>query len=192
MSRSRLGWALCAAVCFGLAGCSSTPVHFYSLDGVAPAQADAHSGLSVVVAQVGLPPRVDRRQLVLGVGEVKIAELEQWAAPLREEIGHAVALNLAHLLGAGQVAAWPQNLVTDAALSVHLDVARFDSQPGIGAADEISWSVRDRQGKTLASGRKNYRSVPANASLAALVAAHNQNLAAVAGDIAQAIVAIKP
>ncbi|WP_051082534.1 PqiC family protein [Uliginosibacterium gangwonense] len=191
MSGSKAWWALLAAVCFGLAGCSSTPVRFYSLDGVTPARADAHSEISVVVAQVGIPPRVDRRQLVLGVGEVKIAELEQWVAPLREEIGHAVALNLSHLLGAEQVAAWPQNLVADAALSVHLDVARFDSQPGVGAMDEISWSVRDRQGKPLASGRKNYQSVPANVSLAALVAAHNQNLAAVAEDIAQAVVALK-
>jgi len=171
-----------------LGACASAVTRFYALDALAP-PLDVPGGIqaSIVVAQVGVPPRVDRRQLVLGVGTIRVDDQEHWAAPLREEIGRALALNLSRQLGAAQVLAWPQNLISDPELRVFVDFARFDSQPGELALIEASWIVRDRQNKAVASGRKVYEAHPTDKALPALVAAHNRNLAALGGDIALAI-----
>ena len=119
-------WVLAGVL--GLLGCASPPSRFHTLDAVAERVAQPERPTTILVAQVGIPPRVDRRQLVLGVGRVTIEEFERWAAPLRDEIGRALALNLSRQLGASQVAAWPQNLIADPDLQVFADFARFESQ----------------------------------------------------------------
>jgi uncharacterized lipoprotein YmbA len=172
---------------FGLAGCASPPSRFYTLDAVAEAAPRASTSTTIVVAQVSVPPRVDRRQWVLGTGRVTVAEFDRWAAPLREEIGRALALNLSRVLGASQVAAWPQNLIADPDLQLFADFGRFESEPGVAARAEVSWQLRDRHGKTLASGHQTYESRPDDAQLISLSAAHNRNLAALAAEIAAAV-----
>lgn len=187
MKRNRVFRAQMLAWLILLGGCASSPTRFYALDALAVAGEASSNPVTIVVTQVGVPPRVDRRQLVLGVGSVRVEEFEHWAAPLREEIGRALALNLSRQLGADQVAAWPQSLISDPELRVFVDFARFESQPGVAALSEASWSVRDRENKTVASGRRTYRELPGDQSMANLVAAHNRNLAALSADIAQAI-----
>lgn len=178
-------WAL--AGLFGLAACASPPSRFYTLDAVAEAVPGARNSTTIVVAQVSLPPRVDRRQWVLGTGRVTVAEFDRWAAPLREEIGRALALNLSRVLGASQVAAWPQNLIADPDVQVFVDFGRFESEPGVAARAEVGWQLRDRHGKTRASGYQTYASRPEDAQLSSLAAAHNRNLAALAAEIAAAL-----
>lgn len=178
---SGLGAAFLAVA---MSACGSVaPTRYYALEAVAPVEASAHWSGSLMVARVSVPARLDRRQLVLGSGQIRVLELEQWAAPLGEDLGLVLALNLSHLLGAQQVAAWPQNVITDPDWRLYVDVAQFESQPGVSAQDEMIWSVRDRAGKTRASGRQTYQTPPKDGSLPALVAAHNQNLAKLASDI---------
>ncbi|MBK9394501.1 MAG: membrane integrity-associated transporter subunit PqiC [Uliginosibacterium sp.] len=183
--KRRRVWVLAGLL--GLLGCASPPSRFHTLDAVAERVAQPERPTTILVAQVGIPPRVDRRQLVLGVGRVTIEEFERWAAPLRDEIGRALALNLSRQLGASQVAAWPQNLIADPDLQVFADFARFESQPGVVALCEVRWRVRDRQGKTLASGSRTYETQPEDARLTSLTMAHNRNLAALGADIAAAL-----
>ena len=152
--KRRRVWVLAGLL--GLLGCASPPSRFHTLDAVAERVEQPERPTTILVAQVGIPPRVDRRQLVLGVGRVTIEEFERWAAPLRDEIGRALALNLSRQLGASQVAAWPQNLIADPDLQVFADFARFESQPGVVALCEVRWRVRE-----LATGTSREVTPPA-------------------------------
>lgn len=175
-----------------LTGCASSPVpRFHALEARALPDTQVLS-LAIVVEAVSLPSRVDRRQLVFGTGQVQIDEFERWAAPLREELGQVLALNLSRRLGAKQVSAWPQALITEPDLRVYVDLARFESTPGERALIEASWAVRDGKGQTLASGRDVYQAVPTDLAVTSLVIAHDRALVALSADIAEAIRQARP
>ena len=120
-------------------------------------------------------------------GQVSVEEFDRWAAPLREDLGRVLALNLSRQLGAPQVIAWPQSLIPDPDLRVYVDLARFESVPGERAVIEANWIVRDRKNQRLASGRDIYEVKPANGGILALVAAHDEALVKLSAGIAQAI-----
>ena len=185
----------CLSIVLGvllLAGCASSPApRFHALEARALPGTQVLS-LTMVVEAVGLPARVDRRQLVFGTGQVQIDEFERWAAPLREELGQVLALNLSRRLGAKQVSAWPQALIAEPDLRIYVDLARFESVPGERALIEASWAVRDDKGRMLANGRDVYQAVPTDLAVTSLVIAHDRTLVALSADIAEAIRQARP
>lgn len=173
---------------FCLAACSSSPTpRFHALQARAEGVSGASSKLAIVVEAVGLPAVVDRRQIVLGTGQVSVEEFDRWAAPLKEDLGRVLALNLSRQLGAPQVSAWPQALISDPDLRVSVDLARFESVPGERGLIEANWIVRDRKNQLLVSGRDIYEAKPVQGNIPALVAAHDETLVRLSAGIARAI-----
>jgi uncharacterized lipoprotein YmbA len=179
----------------GLVACASAPMeNYYTLAALVPerqAAGPALSDASVTVIATGLVETVDRPQLVLRVSETRVQILEQqrWAEPLKAAIPRVVAANLARELGSARVTSQSRAPPGDSAYRVALDVQRFDSTPGEGAAIDVAWSIRRMEGNAETRGRSSVKESAAGPGYDALVAAHSRALAAVSGEIAQALVA---
>lgn len=171
-----------------IAGCSSSPSHFYTLDSTAVGQAAPVGGETVMVGPVWVPAAVDQPQFVVQVApnRVDVDEFNRWAAPLSDGIARAVAGDLAAQLGTSNVVVAPAAGFKPA-YQVTIDVERFESIKGQAAALEAAWAVRSTASGTTRSGRTVVRE-PVNAdSFEALAAAHSRALARMSADIAAAI-----
>jgi uncharacterized lipoprotein YmbA len=183
------------AMCAGLAGCASTPQEsYYTLAASAPDRPVAShslSGLGITVVATGLVEAVDRPQLVLRASQTRVQILEQqrWAEPLKAAIPRVVAANLARALGSARVTSQSQAPLGDTAYRIALDIQRFDSTPGEGAAIDLAWTIRRVEGSAVTSGRSSVTERASGPGPEALVAAHSRALGAVSGEIAQALVA---
>ena len=126
-----------------LAGCASAPTRFFTLDPVAPAQpsAAAYPGPPVKVLAVNIPPALDREELVseTAPGEVKVHDLEHWAAPLGLTARQVLVQDLAGRLPAGAVLG-PASPGGDGVATLSVDVVSFHAGPE-GAQMQASWNA---------------------------------------------------
>jgi uncharacterized protein len=182
--------ALCAMATV-LAGCGSTPSHFYTLSSVTT-PATATSNISVVVGPVSIPGVVDLPQIVVSTGsnQVTLDEFNRWASPLQSNISRVVAENLVAMLGTPRVSQFQQSLNLDADFRVAIEVQSFDSAPGQAATLNAVWIVRRTRDGKSETGRTTLREPTSTAGYDALAAAHSRALARMSEDIAKAIKAL--
>jgi uncharacterized lipoprotein YmbA len=174
------------------AGCGRSPgVTFYTLNAMAPeATAPTTTPHAVAVGPVTLPELIDRPQMVMRVSanRVDILETHRWAESLKSEIPRLLAENLARLLRPARVSAYQQSASRDAEFRVLVDIQRFETIPGEGVTIEALWSVRRTAvGAIPRKGRSLVREPARGTDYDALIAAHGRALAAISGDIAQAL-----
>lgn len=171
------------------AGCgTSAPARFYTLDSTASPNGAPLAHATVMVGPVTIPAAVDQPQFVVQVApnRVEVDEFNRWVAPLNDSIAHAVAGDLAVLLGTPDVAA--AALVNfNPAYRVTINVQRFESIRGQAALVEGVWAVRRTAGGDTRSGRTVAREAVQDDGFDALAAAHSRALARLSGDIAAAI-----
>ena len=111
-----------------IAGCASSPSQFYTLNSTAKSDGVSSANYSIVVGPVSIPAEVDRPQFTVQVAPNRVAvdEFNRWAAPLGDNIAHAVAGDLAALLGTPRVAEIsPANFNPD--YRVAIDIQKFES-----------------------------------------------------------------
>jgi uncharacterized lipoprotein YmbA len=128
--------ALLAAFFALAAGCagSGDGTRLYVLSptaGTASAPTDtavATANIAVVVATVRVPQYLDRPQLVTRSSghRLQIAEFDQWAGDLREDLTRVLADNLSRALGSTRVVAVPQFLRAPAAARVQVELLAFE------------------------------------------------------------------
>jgi uncharacterized lipoprotein YmbA len=183
-----------------LAACASTPdPRFYALSAL-PAPASTSSGgastssiaASVSVGPVSVPAALDRPQIVISTGpnEVRLDDLNRWAAPLQDNLAEILAQNLLGLLGTPHVSVFPKMPAADAQYRVAVEVQRFESVPGTAAVLEATWTVQRKKDRTTHAGRTRVREPVQDASYDALVAAHSRAAGRLSEDIAQAVRAL--
>lgn len=187
MSRLRPWIPLAAAL--GLAGCASAPLHYYTLmtpAGSTAGNAAAPAPYPFELLPVGVPAQVDVPQLVVREGGQGVQPLDgqRWIAPLGDEVRGALAADLARALGVADMSGLPGN--GQPRLRIKLDVRRFESVPGNHALIDAAWSLRltGGSGGQDALACSSRISEPVAAGYDALVAGHQQVLAALAGRIA--------
>jgi uncharacterized lipoprotein YmbA len=139
-----------AALAWGMVGCASAPMHYYTLmppaDSVSPdaahAAAPSAAGLPFELLPVKVPAQVDQPQLVVREGgqHVALLEGERWIAPLGDEVRAALSAGLSKDLHSADVSGLPAG--GQPRLRIQLDLRRFDSQLGRRALIEAGWSVR--------------------------------------------------
>jgi uncharacterized lipoprotein YmbA len=176
------------AITLGLAGCASAPLHYYTLvapaGGGAPATSPAPYPFELL--PVGVPAQVDVPQLVVREGGQGMLPLQgqRWIAPLGDEIRGALSADLARALGVPDMSGLPGD--GKPRLRVKLDVRRFESVPGSQALLDAAWSLRlvGGSGGQDALACTSVVSEPVAAGYDALVAGHQQALAALAARIA--------
>jgi uncharacterized protein len=120
------------------AGCTSAPVHYYTLvpspDKTQPA---SRSTLAIDVRVVHTPPQLNRSELMVRTGptEVTLLENERWASPMSDEIKEALRLELQRRLGlSGLRPAF-------AKLTLDIDIQQLESALGQYALLKASWSA---------------------------------------------------
>lgn len=120
--------ATCAALVAACAGSGGDSTRLYVLSPATGAAAPAAAGPAVVVATVRIPQYLDRPQLVTrgGGNRVQIAEFDQWAGDLREDLTRTLAENLSRQLGSSQVVAAPHALKAPSAFRVEAEVLAFE------------------------------------------------------------------
>jgi uncharacterized lipoprotein YmbA len=176
-----------------LAACGSTPpIRHYSLGPVAagPAAAPAAADSGIVVGPVSLPAGIDRLQIVRTVEDarVDIADSHRWAGSLKDEVARRVAGGIARHTGIGRVVAWPQSTLAAPALTVPIDIQRFDAEGFERVTLEAVWTVR-KAGRDIAGRRFVASETVASPDYGALTAAHGRLVDALARDISDALLA---
>lgn len=187
----RLLPALPALVLAALLGaCSSTPpLQFYTLGPLPPAPASTPVGTSVglVVGPVNVPATIDRLLIVrLDGSRADVAEHHRWAAPLKTEIARRIAADLARRSPYARSVAWPQSSLADPALSVPIDVLRFEADGFERVTLEAVWTLR-QAGRDIASRRFSATETITAPTYEALASAHGRLVDALAAEIAAAL-----
>jgi uncharacterized lipoprotein YmbA len=188
-------FAVLAALTVSLTACSSAPIRYYSLVGAGPpesADTDPAHRLPFVLTRVGVPAQVDQPQLVLREGpqRVDLLEGDRWIAPLGDELRAALSADLARDLPGRDVTGLSEK--AHPALSVRVNLRRFDSEPGARAVIEAAWTLSwpTDDGKTTSVGCSTQIDEPVAAATGpgydALVQAHQRALGKLALAIATA------
>jgi hypothetical protein len=125
--------------------------------------------------------------LATGPNEIRLDELNRWAAPLGDNIGRVVAENLVAILGTPQVSLFPQRSAADADFRVAIEVQRFESRAGEAASLDALWTARRLADGATRVGRTTVREPVAGSGYDALAAAHSRGIARLSADIAGAI-----
>jgi uncharacterized protein len=130
-------WLVVAWLAIVGAGCSSAPVHYYTLT-PAPEALPGETTLAIDVRVTHSPPQLNRSELMVRTGpaEVTLLENERWASPVKDEIKDALRLELQRRQG--RLAGLSP---TFAKLMLDIDVQRFDAELGQHALMEASWSA---------------------------------------------------
>lgn len=184
----RMRYLLAAFSVAALAGCASTPLHYYTLipasDSTQPESGAAPAGFQFELLTVGIPAQDDVPQLVVRQGgqAVNLLDGERWIAPLADEVRGALSVDLSRRLNAQDISS---GLPIDGkpVLRIKVDLRRFDSSPGNYALIDATWTIRPLKGEAVltCSSRLNEN---VGQGYDGLVAGHQQALSELAAQIA--------
>ena len=178
------------ATTLGLAACSSSPTHYYTL--IAPATSAprpaAQAQFQFEMLQVLMPVQVDQPPLVIrqSNGSLAILENERWGAPLGDEFHDALTGQLEQRFGSRNLAGLPKQ-TDQRMLSVRTNVRRFESILDQYALIDVVWNLSltgngaKRQNLTCSSVIRQ----PAGPGMENLILAHQQAVSMLADAVAQ-------
>ena len=138
-----------------LTACASTPTNFYTLEAqsrspVATTTVSAKK-LLIGIGPLTLPALLDRKGIVTRAenNSVHIAEFDQWAAPLKDNVIAVISKNVATLQPDAIVRAYPWSVYGNVDYRVIIDMTRFDTQLGKSANLEASWAIMEEKNHTI-------------------------------------------
>jgi len=198
MSRllSLLTWILIGAFLVILSGCASSPSsRFYLLNSLPGSPPEGKSSaedrcVSIGIGPIEIPDYVDQPQIVTRItpNEIKLAEFERWAEPLKDNFTRVLAQNLSNLACVKEITFFPWRRGIPMDYRVEVKVIRFDGNPGDKIILEAWWRLLSGDGKTmLQSKRSNFAESVGGGDYKSLVLAHSQTLGALSREIAETI-----
>jgi uncharacterized protein len=193
----------CLVVALGVSllvvsGCANTPpTRFYVLPTLtsadtAPGTSAAKRDLTIGVGPVTLPPYLDRPQIVTRASRARLAlaEFDQWAAPLHDDVARVLAENLSLLIPTDYVvlAPWPRTTAID--YQVTVEVMRFDGGVGNEVVLAARWAIVSADGKELLMRKSRFQAAAAAQDYEAMVTAMSRTLDALSREIAATILTL--
>jgi len=145
---------------------------------------------TIGIGPLDLPAYLDRPQIVTRVNpdELKLAELDNWAEPLKDNITRVLAENISRLLCTEDVVFFPWKQSSHVDYQVDIKIVWMDGKLGEKAILVTQWAVIDASGKSvLLTKRSQYTESVTETTYSALVAAYNRLIANFSHDIAQAV-----
>jgi len=194
LSLKRFALALGA---LSLVGCAGPPAQYYTLSRIEsqtavvsePAVKPPAGGVGLyILSEIGIPAAMDNLSLVVrqGDGRLMILGEDRWTGSLSSQLSTALSQSLTQRLGMPPL----QKLTADAAMAsvikVQLDVQRFDLIPGQSVSLDAVWSVRFPGSKSLLTCYTRLQQ-PVGIGVLALVKGQQDNVQALAGQIAEAL-----
>jgi len=166
-----------------LTACATPQTNFYTLESqsqrpVVMSTAIAKKRL-IGIGPLSLPALLDRRQIVTRAenNSVQMAEFDQWAAPLKDNVLAVLSKNVATLQPNAIVRAYPWSPYGDVDYRVIVDISRFDTQLGKSANLEASWAIMEEKNHVIISnGQINIQQPLHDTNYASVVQAQNKLL----------------
>ena len=159
MDRKTLRLATAALIAFALmiSGCLGGPsqtaaTRFYVLNSFHSAENPnppepvmdlGDEGSSIGVGPIKLSQVLDRPQIILRTShnEIRVADLDRWAAPLNELITNVMVDNLSALLSTGSILKFPWKTTLPIDYQIILEITRFDGMPGGNVDLRARWGI---------------------------------------------------
>ncbi len=191
-----IGWIFIGALLAGTYGCagSPSPRYYYlsSISGSAPEGKRSSEGpcVSIGLGPIEIPDYLDQSQIVIRVGpnEIKLADSDRWAEPLKENFTRALARNLSSLVCIKEVSffPWRREIPTD--YRVEMNIISFDGRPGEKVILETWWRLLSGDGKTVLQSKRISFSEPVGGrDYQFLIVAHSRALEQLSRDVAETI-----
>lgn len=166
-----------------IAGCGSTPpTHFYVLESTAPNAGETSTptkGPIIGIGPLTIPAFLDRKQIVTRNHDhsVEIAELDQWAAPLKVTIAEVLRQDLGKLNTGMTFRAYPWSAFGGVDYRLVVDISKFDTEPGATAYMAADWAIISETSHTvIKKGRYERQTANPEKSYAANVQTLNKLL----------------
>jgi uncharacterized lipoprotein YmbA len=179
-----------------LTGCgSSAPTRFYllnSLSGPETGQlvSDSKDSMVIGIGPVTIPEYLDRFQIVTRTSNNKInlAEFDQWAEPMNENVSRVLVENLSQMLSTNNVSLFPSKVSDNLDYQIQIEIVDFEGKFGDKASLSVRWSILGDKGKRVLIKRKsNFKESVGSGNYEVLVAAMNKMLEDFSREIAETI-----
>jgi hypothetical protein len=182
-----------------LAGClggPSGPTNFYMLSPLSPSQAGtsaatAEGRIRIGLATVVVPEYLNRNEIVFNLDNTvyQLAEFNQWAEPLNDNLTRVLAENLTNLLHEDSIDVF---LASDSSIPadyrLEVDVLRLDGNLGGQAALVVQWALlAAEEDELMLMRRSKYQEPAADNTYKGLVLAKSRTVETLSRDIAAAI-----
>ena len=174
-----------------LSGCGSTQKsNFYQLDEmVNPSLTGVEKGNIIGLGPIELAEYLNRPQIITrnSAHHLSLSEYHRWIEPLRDSITRMLVINLSNNLQTNRVY-WTQrqNRKLPQAITIAVDIARFDGQLGGMVVLESRWSVFDKNSQPLLTRVSLIEEPVKEHSYESLVMAMNKALQQLGLEISQA------
>jgi uncharacterized lipoprotein YmbA len=192
--------AVCAVVlAVGLTACGAgTPSRFYVLS--TTAELETQEGMfrakrrrTIGIGPIKLPAYLDKSQIVTKATRYRLdlAELDQWAEPLKDNVSRVLVEDISILLASDRVHAFPASTSLRDDFQVSIDILAFDCRLVGGCTLTVRWSVFDlRKNRVVSAKRSEYAKVSGQAGYEALAQAMSEALAELSREIAHVVGAL--
>jgi hypothetical protein len=181
-------------------GCASSPAsRFYLLN---PLPGSASEGkpsasegcVSIGIGPIEIPDYLDHPQIATRItpNEIKLAEFERWAEPLKDNFKRVLAQNLSSLTCVKEITFFPWRRGIPMDYRVEMKIIRFDGNPGDKLVLEAWWRLLSGDGKIMLQSKRSSFSEPVTGGdYKSLVLAHSQALGVLSREIAETIKTLK-
>ncbi|MEX1330914.1 MAG: PqiC family protein [Desulfobacterales bacterium] len=182
-----------------LAGClggPSGPTNFYMLSALSPSPdrtlaAAAEGRIRIGLATVVVPEYLNRNEIVVNLDNTvyRLAEFNQWAEPLNDNLTRVLEENLTNLLRDDSIDVF---LTTDSSIPtdyrLEVDVLRLDGNLGDQATLVAQWALLEaEQDELIQMQRSEYQEPAADNTYKELVLAKSRTIEKLSRDMAGAI-----
>ena len=182
-----------------LAGClggPSGPTNFYMLSPLSPTQAGtsaatAEGRIRIGLATVVIPEYLNRNEIVFNLDNTvyQLAEFNQWAEPLNDNLTRVLAENLTNLLHGDSIDVF---LASDSSIPadyrLEVDVLRLDGNLGGQVVLISQWALLEtEQDNLILMRRAEYQEPAADNTYKGLVLANSRTIERLSRDMAAAI-----
>jgi uncharacterized lipoprotein YmbA len=146
--------------------------------------------VSLGIGPVSLSQVLDRPQIIIRTSqnEIRVADLDRWAAPLNEFITNVLTDNLTTLLSTESILKFPWKANIPIDYQIVLEITRFDGMPGGNVDLRSRWAILGENGRRVYTKAKTDLTEPIGAdTIAAMVSAQSRLVATLSFEIAQEI-----
>ena len=150
--------ALVFTSCLGGPG-KGPPTRFFVLNSLYSAEnpdrpqpvTNLDENIIIGVGPIKLSQALDRPQILIRTGhnEIRRADLERWAMPLKDNIVNVVTDNLSSLLTTGSILKFPWKASIPIDYQVVMDITRFDGRPGGNVDLRARWGILSESGRNV-------------------------------------------
>ena len=187
---------ICWLALTGCLGGPSGPTNFYMLSPLSPSQAGtamatAEGRIRIGLVTVVIPEYLNRNEIVFNLDNTvyQLAEFNQWAEPLNNNLTRVLAENLTNLLHEDSIDVF---LASDSSIPadyrLEVDVLRLDGNLGGQVVLISQWALLEtEQDNLILMRRAEYQEPAADNTYKGLVLANSRTVEKLSRDIAAAI-----